>query len=101
MSSIKRRSTRLPAPATPAPKSVQPSDSLVFAAKWSDGTETRMSTYTVVDDLDVKCGVAVSRAAYSSRKRVPVAKITATIMQAHFEKEGVVLQAYAAEELPS
>ena len=100
MSSIKHRSTKR-TPATPAPKSVRPSDSLVFAARWSDGVETRMSVYTVVDELDVTRGVAVSRAAYSSRRRVPITAIVATIMQAHFEKEGVVLRAYATEELPS
>ena len=67
MSSIKRRPTRKAAPATPAPHPVRPSESLLFAAKWSDGLETRMSVYTTVDNLDVARGVAVSRAAYSSR----------------------------------
>jgi hypothetical protein len=99
MSSIKHRSTRKPAPATPAPKSVQPSDSLVFAAKWSDGTETRMSIYTTLEELDVARGVAVSRAAYSSRRRVPMTEIVATIVQASFEKDCVILQSYTSEEV--
>jgi hypothetical protein len=99
MSSIKQRSTRRAAPATPAPKSVPASDSVVFAARWSDGIETKMSVYTTVDELDVARGVAVSRAAYSSRRRVPITDIAATIVQARFEKGGEVLRTYAAEEL--
>jgi hypothetical protein len=99
MNSIKHRSMRKAAPATPAPKSVQPSDSLVFAAEWSDGTRTRMSIYSTLNNLDFARGVTVSRAAYSSRRRVPITDIAATIVQAHFEKDGVMLQSYAAREL--
>jgi hypothetical protein len=51
---------KMPKPATPEPKRVPPSDSLVFWAKWSDGVETRMSVYTFADDLDVKRAIAVS-----------------------------------------
>ena len=72
---------KMPKPATPEPKRVPPSDGLVFRTKWSDGIETRMSVYTFINDLDVKRAIAVSAAAYSSRKRVPMAAITATIEQ--------------------
>jgi hypothetical protein len=100
MSSIKHRSTKR-TPATPAPKSIPASDSVVFAAEWSDGTKTRMSIYTAIEELDVKRAVAVSRAAYSSRKRMPVADIAARIERAHFEKDGVVVRSFTIEELPS
>jgi hypothetical protein len=100
MSSIKHRSTKR-TPATPTPKSIPASDSVVFAAEWSDGTKTRMSIYTMVGELDIERGVAVSHAAYSSRKRIPMAEIAATIVQAYFEKDGTVLRSFAAEELLS
>jgi hypothetical protein len=99
MASIKKMSTRKAVPTTPAPKSVRPSDSLVFAARWSDGIETRMSVYTTIGELDVARGVAVSHAAYSSRRHVLMGEITATIVQACFEKDGVVLRTYAAGNL--
>ena len=86
-------------PATPPPKPVEPSDGPVFYAKWSDETETRMSVYSSLTDLDVRRGIAVATAAYSSRKHVPTADLKATIVRAHFESNGIVIQAYTAEEL--
>jgi hypothetical protein len=91
---------KMPKPATPEPKRVPPSDGLVFWAKWSDGIETRMSVYTFINNLDVKRAMAVSAAAYSSRKRVPMAAITTTIVQARFEDlSGAIVESYNAEQL--
>jgi hypothetical protein len=87
-------------PATPAPTEFPPSDGLVFWAKWSDGTETRMSVYSQIDDLDLRRAAVVSAAAYSSRKRMPMTVITATICAARFEDEdGVIIETYNAEQL--
>ena len=86
-------------PATPPPPQVKPSDSPVFVARWSDGTETRMSTYAMLKKLDLKRGIALSRAAYSSRNRIPMATIEAAIVEARFEKDDVVVQTYTAEQL--
>ena len=72
----------------------------MFWAKWSDGIETRMSVYTFIDDLDVERAMAVSAAAYSSRKCVPMAAITATIVRARFEDlSGAIVESYNAEQL--
>ncbi len=76
-----------------------PGASPVFRAKFSDGTKVRMSVYTLLNPLDIKRAVAVSRAAYSSRLHIPMSAITATIVEAHFEKDGKILQRYGTEEL--
>jgi hypothetical protein len=86
--SKKLKKPRLPTPATPAPNEVPPSDGLVFEAAWDDGITTRMSVYTFVDDLDLKRAIALSKAAYSSRKRIPLAEIKAIIVQAQFRDSG-------------
>ena len=86
-------------PATPPPPEVKPSDSPTLVAQWSDGTKTRMSTYTLLKKLDLKRGIALARAAYSSRKKMPMAAIEATIVEVHFEKDGLVVRTYTPEEL--
>jgi hypothetical protein len=59
-----------------------------------------MAVYTFADDLDLERAKTVRAAAYSSRKRVPMAAITATIVQAHFEDpDGVIVASYNAEQL--
>jgi hypothetical protein len=98
---MQKKSTekKLPKPATPAPAEVKPSDAPTFVAQWSDGTETRMTTYTILKKLDLKRGITLARAAYSSRKKVPMSAIETTIIAAHFEKDDVVVRAYTAKEL--
>jgi hypothetical protein len=98
-SSVKKSAEKMPKSATPEPAAVKSSDSPAFVAEWSDGTTTRMSTYTILRRLNLKRGVALIRAAYASRKKIPMAMIEATIVEARFEKEGVVVRAYAAEDL--
>jgi hypothetical protein len=96
----KKPKSRMPTPATPAPNEVPPSDALIFEVEWSDGTKTRMSVHTFADSLDVKRGVAVSRAAYSSRKKIPMSSITATIVQGHFEdSSGAIVATYNAAQI--
>ena len=41
----------------------------IFVAKFSDGTVTRMTTHCTPDDLDVRRGITLSRAAYQSRTK--------------------------------
>jgi hypothetical protein len=90
---------KMPKPATPAPAEVKPSDSPTFVAQWSDGVTTKMTTYTMLTRLDLKRGIALSRAAYSSRKKILIATIEATIVEARFEKDGAVVRAYTAEDI--
>jgi hypothetical protein len=89
-------------PATPAPAPVAPSDGPTFTAVFSDGIETKMSIYSSADEnnLDAARAVAVSRAAYSSRAKVPMAEITATITYARFDNvRGMLLASYSAADL--
>jgi hypothetical protein len=60
-----------------------------FVAKFADGTQTRMSTFTSLEKLDWGRGERLSRAAYQSRLRTrddPPA-----IVSARFEQGGRVL----------
>ena len=97
MTRSKKKSSEQMKPATPAPRPVPPSDGPVFIAEWSDDTETRMSIYATLDDLDVRRAVEVSRAAYSSRHRVPIP--AATIVEGRFEHGGTVIKTFSADEL--
>jgi hypothetical protein len=68
-----------------------------FLAHFADDTETRMTIYHAPErkTFDLKRGIALSRAAYASRKRdnaVPA------IVEAHFESE-VVLRKYDTRQL--
>ncbi len=73
------------------------SASPVFVAKFSDGTVTRMSTHTSLTKLDLKRGVALAIAAYSSRKkRKPPAILEGAFVEAGTDK---VLKSYDAAEL--
>jgi hypothetical protein len=58
-------------------------------AEFSDGTRTRMTTYTPLDKLDWDRGVRLSRAAYQSRH--PGAPVPPAIISVHFEQDGKVL----------
>ena len=90
-------------PATAPPKPVKPSAGPVFTAIFSDGVTTRMSIYSPaspVGKLDVRRGVAVSKAAHSSRTKTPMAEVTSTIVDARFESiGGAPLASYTTEDL--
>jgi hypothetical protein len=76
------------------------SASPTFVARFEDGTETRMSVFSSREQLDVARGIAIARAAYSSRKRIPLTKSVSRIVSGHFEDdEGAVLATYDAEQL--
>ncbi|MGO9049408.1 MAG: hypothetical protein ACLP19_27205 [Xanthobacteraceae bacterium] len=70
-------------------------NSPTFVARFADGTVTRMSTYCGPGKLDAARGVRIAWAAYESRKKRPAG----TIIQAHFERNGEILQRYAADQL--
>jgi hypothetical protein len=71
------------------------SDSPAFVAKFADGEVTRMTTHQDKSRLSLTRGVCLARAAYESRtKRAPPA-----IVEAHYERDGEVLERYDAEEL--
>lgn len=57
---------------------------------FADGTQTRMSTYCKDDKLDWDRGLALCRAAWSSRKNLPSA-MAPPVLSASFERDGVVL----------
>jgi hypothetical protein len=67
----------------------------VFVARFSDGEVTRMTTYAPNGKLDRKRGVQLAQHAYRSR----VKKEPPAIVEAHFEKEGVILATYEQEAL--
>src|SRR5262249_54851405 len=92
------------------PKSAKRKDRVgpTFIAKFSDGTVTRMSTYTSLENLDWGRGERLSQAAYQSRWRTrtraqyrkrtgkpclvdPVAPVPPAIVSARFEQDGKVL----------
>jgi transcriptional regulator with XRE-family HTH domain len=57
--------------------------------EFSDGTRTRMTTYTSLEKLDWDRGVRLSQAAYQSRH--PGAPVLPAIISVHFEQDGQVL----------
>ena len=69
----------------------------VFVATFDDAdkTVTRMTTFCEDDKLDVARGVILSRRAYRQRtgQRAPA------LVQAHFERDGNVLETYNALQL--
>lgn len=66
-----------------------------FIATFADGERTRMTVFTRLDKLDVARGVRLARHAYRSRtKREPT-----TIIEARFERHGIELARYTAEQL--
>lgn len=86
-------------PPVSVPKPPPASAGPIFIARFADGVTTRMSIYSGLDPLDLERGIAVSRAAYSSRTRTPMAAAP-LIVQAHFEDgDGAVLASYTAEQL--
>jgi hypothetical protein len=73
-----------------------------FVAEFADGTTTRMSTFTSLENLDWDRGIRLSQAAYQSRWRAhqrkqrpylvdSVAPVPPAIISARFEQDGKVL----------
>jgi hypothetical protein len=64
--------------------------------RFADGTLCRMTTHCRDDALDYERGVKLCKAAWSTRKGLPMAQAPA-VVSAHFERDGNVLgQAEAA-----
>jgi len=78
-----------------ARSSKQQRHSAVFIADFSDGEVTRMTVHTPLDKLDVGRGVRLARHAYRSRTK----KEPGAIINAHFEKDGMLLRKYAGGDL--
>jgi hypothetical protein len=57
-----------------------------FVAKFADGTVTRMSTYTTMENPDVARGIRLSMAAYESRHRHSLAAIP-VILECYFTQD--------------
>jgi len=86
-----------------------------LVARFSDGTVTRMSTHTSLEQLDWERGVRLAHAAYESRWRTHqrahllkqmgkyctvnlVMPVPPAIVSAHFEQDGKVLARYPNSE---
>jgi hypothetical protein len=74
----------------------------VFVARFADDTETRMRVFHSPErkTLDLKRGIALSRAAFASRN--PDREIPAIVearFEERFEESGVVLEKYDARQL--
>src|SRR6516164_4602442 len=64
--------------------------------QFADGTQCRMTTHCRDDALDYERGIRLCKAAWSTRKALPMEQAPAVI-SAHFERDGsVVGQAQAA-----
>jgi hypothetical protein len=66
-----------------------------FAATFADGEVTRMTTFQKTKALDLARGVRLARAAYESRTK----QKSPPIVEAHYERDGEVLESYEREEL--
>jgi hypothetical protein len=68
----------------------------VFVAKFADGETTRMHVHAEFDgELNLGRGIRLAQHAYRLRmKREPPA-----IAQAHFERDGAILETYTAAQL--
>src|SRR5215468_7513582 len=58
--------------------------------RFADGTLCRMTTHCRDDALDYERGVYLCKAAWSSRKALPMAQAP-QVISAHFERDGAVL----------
>jgi hypothetical protein len=66
-----------------------------FAATFADGEVTRMSIFTSREKLDMARGVRLARVAYESRMK----QAAPPIIEAHYERDGEVLESYGREQL--
>ena len=71
------------------------STSPAFVAIFTDGEVTRMTTFQKTKALDLGRGVRLARAAYESRTK----KTPPPIFEAHYERDGEVLESYEREQL--
>jgi hypothetical protein len=95
----KRAPFSVAAPVLPVPRPPPASEGPVFAAKFGDGTRTRMSIYSGLEPLDLERAIKVSQAAWSSRAQKPMADAP-PIIEAHFEtRDGVLLASYDDEQI--
>ncbi len=67
-----------------------------FEARFSDGTQTRMTTFTSLDQLDWQRGVRLSQAAYASRFK---GRLPPPIITGRFEQHGNMLATYDRPEV--
>jgi hypothetical protein len=79
------------------------SESPTFIATFDDGEITRMTVYhpPARKTLNLKRGIALSRAAYASRKRgnAPIAAIVEARFEERLEDSDVVLESYDSRQL--
>jgi len=67
----------------------------VFEARFNDNQVTRMTVHQSRERLDLGRGARLAQAAYESRTR----KDAPPIVEAHYEREGEVLESYGREQL--
>ena len=66
-----------------------------FVAAFADGEITRMTTFQLGKTLNFVRGVRLACAAYESRMK----KAPPPIVEAHYEREGEVLESYERKQL--
>jgi hypothetical protein len=71
------------------------STSPTFVAVFADGAVTRLSTFQSGKTLNLARGVRLARAAYESRTK----QKSSPIIEAHYEREGEMLESYEHERL--
>jgi hypothetical protein len=73
------------------------SHSPIFVGTFADGVKTQMTTWhdPTAKSLDLGRAIRLSKAAYGSRTK----KQPPPLSEGHFERDGVVLQTYTADEL--
>ena len=59
--------------------------------KFADGALCRMTTHCRDDALDYERGIYLCKAAWSSRRKLPMAQAP-QVISAHFERDGAVLR---------
>ena len=69
--------------------------SSTFVAIFEDGEVTRMTMFQKTKALDLGRGVRLARAAYESRAK----QKSPPIIEAHYERDGEVLENYGREQL--
>ena len=66
-----------------------------FVAAFADGEITRMTTFQSGKTLNLGRGVRLARAAHESRTK----QMPPPIIEAHYERDGAVLESYEREQL--
>jgi hypothetical protein len=67
----------------------------IFVCTFADGEVTRMTTFQSGETLNLGRGVRLACAAYESRTK----KAPPPIVEAHYERDGEVLESYEREQL--